>query len=204
MEKKVIKTGVEAVKFIKPDYIVATLFDGTESSEYAPNGDSYILEDVIEDTTSISQDDNDTTDIECETSDSPIISIVKLGKWQFAAEIGDTQKGLLTALCDFTDDSTGKKTIAPSIYRAKYAKIDIVQVQPDGTKMEAYVLPKVQLNSRLTIESLNSNLARIALAGTAKDISFPVNSETVRTPFYVDHNYSLPNSGSGRLEGGSK
>lgn len=192
MAKKVINTGAGAVKFIKPDYIVVTLFDGTESDESAPKGDSYILEDVIEDTTSISQDDNDTTDIECETSDSPIISIVKLGKWQFAAEIGDTQKELLTALCDFTDDATGKKTLSPSIYKAKYAKIDVVQVQPNGTTMEAYVLPKVQLNSKLTIESLNSNLARIALAGTAKDISLTVNSKTVRTPFYVDHNYSLP------------
>ena len=181
MAKKVINTGAGAVKFIKPDYIVATLFDGTEVDEASPKGDSYILEDVIEDTTSISQDDNDTTDIECETSDSPIISIVKLGKWQFAAEIGDTQKELLAALCDFTDDETGKKTLAPSIYKAKYAKIDVV---------------KVQLYSKLTIESLNSNLARIALAGTAKDIALTVNSKTVRTPFYVDHNYSLPTTGS--------
>ena len=59
MAKKVVNTGAGAVKFIKPDYIVATLFDGTETDESAPKGDSYILEDVIEDTTSISQDDND-------------------------------------------------------------------------------------------------------------------------------------------------
>lgn len=192
MAKKVTNTGASAFKFIKPDYIVATLFDGTETDESAPKGDSFILEDVVEDTTSISQDDNDTTDIECETSDSPIISIVKLGKWQLAAEIGDTQKALLAALCDFTDDATGKKTIAPSTYKAKYAKIDVVQVQYNGTTMEAYVLPKVQLNSKLTIESLNSNLAKIALAGTAKDIALTVGAKTVRTPFYVDHNYSLP------------
>lgn len=192
MAKKVTNTGASAFKFIKPDYIVATLFDGTETDESAPKGDSFILEDVVEDTTSISQDDNDTTDIESETSDSPIISIVKLGKWQLAAEIGDTQKALLAALCDFTDDATGKKTIAPSTYKAKYAKIDVVQVQPNGTTMEAYVLPKVQLNSKLTIESLNSNLAKIALAGTAKDIALTVGAKTVRTPFYVDHNYSLP------------
>lgn len=192
MAKKVTNTGAGAFKFIKPDYIVATLFDGTETDESAPKGDSFILEDVVEDSTSISQDDNETTDIECETSDSPIISIVKLGKWQLAAEIGDTQKALLAALCDFTDDVTGKKTIAPSTYKAKYAKIDVVQIQPNGTTMEAYVLPKVQLNSKLTIESLNSNLAKIALAGTAKDIALTVGAKTVRTPFYVDHNYSLP------------
>lgn len=78
MAKKVINTGAGAVKFIKPDYIVVTLFDGTEIDESAPKGDSYILEDVVEDTTSISQDDNDTTDIECETSDSPIIPLLSL------------------------------------------------------------------------------------------------------------------------------
>ena len=192
---KVTNTGAGAFKFIKPDYIVATLFTGSETDEAKPLGDSFILEDVVEDSTSISQDDNDTTDIECETSDSPIISIVKLGKWQLAAEIGDTQAALLAALCDFTEDATGKKTIAPSTYKAKYAKIDVVQIQPDGVKMEAYTLPKVQLNSKLTIESLNSNLAKIALAGTAKDIALTVGGKTVRTPFYVDHNYALPTTG---------
>ena len=105
---KVTNTGAGAFKFIKPDYIVATLFTGSETDEAKPLGDSFILEDVVEDSTSISQDDNDTTDIECETSDSPIISIVKLGKWQLAAEIGDTQAALLAALCDFTEDATGK------------------------------------------------------------------------------------------------
>lgn len=192
---KVINTGAGAFKFIKPDYIVATLFTGAETDESNPLGDSYILEDVVEDSTSISQDDNETTDIECETSDSPIISIVKLGKWQLAAEIGDTQKALLAALCGFTDDTTGNRTLAPSTYKTMYAKVDVVQVQPDGTTMEAYVLPKVQLNSKLTIESLNSNLARIALAGTAKDIALTVGGKTVRTPFYVNHKYTLPVAG---------
>lgn len=192
---KVINTGTNSFKFIKPDYIVATLFTGTETDESAPKGDSYILEDVVEDSTSISQDDNETTDIECETSDSPIISVVKLGKWQLAAEIGDTQAELLKALCGFTEDTTGNRTLAPSIYKAMYAKIDVVQVQADGTTMKAYVLPKVQLNSKLTIESLNSNLARIALAGTAKAIALTVGAKTVRTPFYVNHKYTLPTAG---------
>lgn len=191
---KVINTGTNSFKFIKPDYIVATLFTGTETDESAPKGDSYILEDVVEDSTSISQDDNETTDIECETSDSPIISIVKLGKWQLAAEIGDTQAELLKALCGFTEDAAGNRTLAPSVYKAMYAKIDVVQVQSDGT-MKAYVLPKVQLNSKLTIASLNSNLARIALAGTAKDIALTVGAKTVRTPFYVNHKYTLPTAG---------
>lgn len=192
MANKVIHTNTGSFKFIKPDYIVATMFTGAEVDESKPLGDSYILEDVVEDTTSISQDDNETTDIECETSDSPIISIVKLGKYQLAAEVGDTQAELLKSLCGFIEDEAGKRTIAPSTYKPIYAKFDVVQTQPDGTKMVAYVLPKVQLNSKLTIESLNSNLAKIALAGTAKDITLTIGAKTYRTPFYINHDYTLP------------
>ena len=47
-------TGATAKKFIKPSYIVATLFTGSEEDD-VPKGDSYILEDVVEDTTSIAQ-----------------------------------------------------------------------------------------------------------------------------------------------------
>lgn len=192
MANKVIHTNTGSFKFIKPDYIVVTMFTGAEVDESKPLGDSYILEDVVEDTTSISQDDNETTDIECETSDSPIISIVKLGKYQLAAEVGDTQAELLKSLCGFIADEAGKRTIAPSAYKPIYAKFDVVQTQPDGTKMVAYVLPKVQLNSKLTIESLNSNLAKIALAGTAKDITLTIGAKTYRTPFYINHDYTLP------------
>lgn len=194
MAKKVTNTGASAFKFIKPDYIVVSLFNGTETDD-KPKGDSYILEDVVEDTTSISQDDNETTDIECETSDSPIITVVKMGKYQLAAEIGDTQKDLLVAICGFTDDATGNRTIAPSTYKPMYAKVDVVQIQSDGSKMEAYTLPKVQLNSKTLIESLNSNLARISLAGTAHNVDLTIGAKTYKTPFYVDHNYSLPTTG---------
>lgn len=183
-------TGASAIKNIKPSYIVATLFTGTETDD-TPQGDSYILEDVVEGTTSIAQDDNETTDIECETSDSPIISVVKLGKYQVSAEVGDTQADLLKALCGFTVDETGKKAYAPSTYSKKYVKFDVVFEKEDGT-MVAFVVPKLQLNSKLTIESLNSDLGRIALAGTAQDITVTVGSKKIKTPFYTDENYTLP------------
>ena len=173
------KTGATAKKFIKPSYIVATLFTGSEQDD-VPKGDSYILEDVVEDTTSIAQDDNDVNDIECETSDSPILSIVKLGKYQFTAEVADTQKDLLVALMGF----------APAQYKKLYAKIDVVF--EEGETMTAFVVPKVQLNSKLMLESLNSNVGRINLAGTAYDANVSDGEKTIRTPFYVDSAYTLP------------
>ena len=190
MAAKVNKTGKTAQKNIKPSYIVATLFTGKEVND-TPLGDTYILEDVVQDSVSISQDDNETTDIECETSDSPIVSIVKLGKCQVAAEVGDTQADLLVNLCGFTKSSDGKKVYAPSIYEKKHVKFDIVFKKEDGT-YSAFVVPKLQLNAKITIESLNSNLGRIALAGTAQDITITVGEKDIKTPFYTEDGYTLP------------
>ena len=195
-------TGATAKKFIKPSYIVATLFTGSESDD-TPLGDSYILEDVVEDTTSISQDDNDVNDIKCETSDSPIISIIKLVlvekttdsllKFQFTAEVADTQKDLLVSLMGFTAGTTvTTKYFAPAQYKQLYAKVDVVF--EDGKDMTAFVVPKLQLNSKLMLESLNSNVGRINLAGTAYDANVKDGSATIRTPFYVDTDYSLPSA----------
>lgn len=185
----VTSTGTKAIKFVKPDAIVVTLFAGTETDDI-PKGDTYILDDVIRDTTQVAQDDNETTDIERETSDTPILSIVKSGKYQLAAEIADTQHDLLAALCDFTYDETTKKAYAPSAYKTKYAKVDIVF---DG---KAAVLPKVQLNSKVTLDALNTNIGKINLAGTAQLASLKIGAsgsqKTIQTPFYIDENYTMP------------
>lgn len=185
MAKNVINTGNGAMKFIKPKYIVVSEYIENGTAD-APGGDDYILEDVIEDTTSVSQDDNETTDIECETSDSPIVSIVKLGKWQFASEIGDLQDALLKSLAGFTE--VDGKVCAPSSYIKKYVKVAIVMPDEGKATFTAFVIPRLQLNTKLLIESLNTNLARISLAGTATDAK--VGDST--TPFYVEKNYTLP------------
>lgn len=182
-------TGANAVKFVKPDAIVISLFNGKETDD-TPLGEVYVLDDVIRDTTQITQDDNDTTDIERETSDVPILSIVTSGKYQLAADIADTQKDLLVAVCDFTYDETTKKVCAPSSYKTKYAKVDIVF----GGK--AAVLPKVQLNSKVTFESLNTSVGKISLAGTAQLASVEIGAtdakKTIKVPFYIDENYTMP------------
>lgn len=190
---KVTNTGSTAIKLIKPKYIVATLYAGTEADTEDPTGDTFILEDVVRDTFSISQDDNDTTDIERETSDTPIKSIVTLGSWQLSAEVADTNGELLSGLCGFTYDATAKKAYAPSSYEERYAKVTVAFTNPkDNTKLSAYTLPKVQLNSKMTIESLNSNIGRIAFAGTAQLVKVTANGKLVDTPFYAEEEYTLP------------
>lgn len=181
-------TNNTSEKLYAPAYIVATLYSDGDTAG-SPSGDSYILEDVIRDTTNGSQEDNDVTNIECETSDSPILSIVKRGAVTIEAEVADTQTDLLIALCGFTSDGT--KVYAPSRYQLGYIKFDIVYKLSDGS-LVAWVYPKVQLNTRMLIEELNSNPNRIKLAGTARDISVTVDGETKYTPFHKETGYTLP------------
>ena len=86
------RTSPTSLQVIKPDCLVATLYTGatTETADN-PAGDTFIFDEVVRDTTTISQDDNDSTTIENEFSDDPILDIVSLGKFQFAAEVADIQ-----------------------------------------------------------------------------------------------------------------
>lgn len=187
----VIKTTANSVKFTKPSYIVATVFQDGDTD--TPSGDVYILEDIKRDTTSITQDENSETKIERETSDTPIYSVVTLGNYQFSAECADTQADLLKGLCGFK--VVDGKAYAPSTYVDLYAKIDVVK-ETAGGSLIAYVLPKVQLNSRVVIESLNSDLGKINLAGTGQNIHVADgDGNEFQSPFYTDDAYVLPTTG---------
>lgn len=192
MTTKVTSTGNTAVKLSKPSHIIVRPFTsaGKAGDEY------YDLDDVVRDTTSISQDENDTTDVERETSDTPILSIVTTGKYQFAAEVADTQADVLSALCGFTKDTDGK-IYAPSGYKLMYCEVAVVFDNADGTTYTALILPKLQLNSKTTIESLNTNLAKVALAGTGQLIEVTLADGVTKrkTPFLIDPNYTLPVNG---------
>lgn len=194
MASKVQHTSTTgAKKHIKPVAIVVTEFLAADIDK--GSGDTYILDDVVRDTTSIAQDDNETTDIDCETSDSPIVSIVNLGKWQFAAEVADTQKSLLLALMGFKELSTGE-ICAPSTYAKKYVTAAVVFLNDDGATYSAFIMPKLQLNSKLTMESLNSNTARIGLGGTALLAKVGTGATAVQTALYKTENYTMPTTGA--------
>lgn len=197
MAKKVIYTSAGAIKITKPKYIVATLYTGAETDD-TPLGDSFIFEDIVRDTTSISQDDNETADTERETSDTPIYTSVTLGKWQLASELADMNAELLAGLCGFTYDATTKKAYAPSSYTPRYARFAIAFTHPqDSSKLYALVLAKVLLSSKITAESLNTSLGRVAIAGTAQLVKVSVTdgskgTKTIDTPYWTDEDYTLP------------
>lgn len=166
---KVTFTGKTARKLSNPKYIVVTEFLASDTEE--ANGDSYILEDVLRDTTSFTQDDNNKTDIERETSDTPIKSIVKLGKRNVGATVDDWQDDVAKALAGYS--LVGNRLVAPSSYKDKYVKFATVFNDDDAdskTGLIAAVYPKVMLDSKSLIESLNSQIAGIEISGVAQDV----------------------------------
>ena len=191
------RTSPTSLQVIKPDCLVATLYTGatTETADN-PAGDTFIFDEVVRDNTTISQDDNDSTTIENEFSDDPILDIVSLGKFQFAAEVADIQTEILKNFANYTYDSTAKKLFAPAAYQKTYVKIDLVfknGTDTDGSdKYMSICIPKLQLNSRLMVESMNSNIARLNLAGTATSVALTANGKTIKTAAYVNEDFTIP------------
>lgn len=196
------KTSPTSWQFIKPYCLVATLYTGgtTETADN-PAGDTFIFDEVVRDTTTISQDENDTTTIENEFSDDPILEIVSLGKFQLAAEVADVQKDILVNFANYEYDATAKKIYAPSAYEITYAKIDLVfknGTDEDGNdKYKSLCIPKLQLNARMTAESMNSNLIRLNLAGTAKSVALTVNGKSKKKAAYINEDFTMPTETTG-------
>lgn len=157
------------------------------TSETTKGTNTYMLDEVIRDTTTISQEDPTENKIENEFSSAPIINTVTLGSYTFSAEVADMSPELLKLLCGYTVDSNNEKAYAPSTYAPLYAEIALV-FSATGGKYIAAVLPKVQLNSKATLDSLSSSMGRITLAGTGLNATI----DGKQTPFVLDTEFELP------------
>ena len=192
MAKTVKHTGDTARLISKPKYIVATLNEGKANEK------NYIFDHVLKDSTKFSQADNTTNQIDNEVSDDPIKENVTLGSYQFESTIEDVQDDLLVDMCGFKKGTSGK-LYAPASYTERFAKIAVVLDngvnESNQPKYVAYVAPKVQLNSKLILESLSTSMAGFSLAGTAKTASITDSAESIMTPLYIDPAYKLPTAG---------
>lgn len=161
-------------------------------SETSKGSTTYFLDEVIRDTTTITQEDPTENKIENEFGSAPILNNVQLGSYTFSAEVADMQKELLQKLCGYIPGTSATDlTFAPSTYTPVYAEIALVFKTGDN-KYVAAILPKVQLNSKATFDSLSSSMGRITLAGTGLNIGVSDGTKTVQTPFYIDSAFDLP------------
>lgn len=184
MANTVTNIASKHLQVFNPDALYVTPFDGDSRGTT-----TYKLTEVIRDTTTISQDDPTENKVENEFGSAPILNNVQLGSYTFSAEVADMQQDLLVALCGYIKGETADRTFAPSTYTPIYAEIALAFKTGDN-KYVAAVLPKVQLNSKATFDSLSTSMGRITLAGTGLNIAVQDGTGTKETPFYIDSNWT--------------
>lgn len=123
--------------------------------------DSYDLVNIVGDTTSSEQDENEVNEIAHEFSNEPLYENINLGKKNFATECIDFQNDVLKQLFGWETDEDGN-AMAPITYKPLYCK---VEMQFNSTE-DIIVLPKVKLNSRAVIASMKTDAAKGNITGT--------------------------------------
>lgn len=125
-----------------------------------PGTTSYDLVNIVGDTTSSEQDDNEINEIAHEFSNAPLYENVNLGKKNFATECLDFQNDVIEHLFGWKKDTNG--AYAPTAYTDLYCTIEM----GFNSTNDVIVLPKVKLNSKAVIASLKTDASRANIAGT--------------------------------------
>lgn len=133
---------------------------GVWTGDTAPTtGDE--LTSVIADTLNITQDDPETNDIDCETSDSPIYTTTVAGKYTMTLNNASMDADYLKNVMGFVEKSGD--LLAPSTYAERHIALQVKFADDD------YVyLPKVLVSPKVVFENLKSNIAYGTLSGTCE------------------------------------
>lgn len=142
------------------------------SETSGPDKSTYDITEVVADTTSIEQADNDVNTIEHEFSSNPLYENIQLGDKTFTCESIDLQDAVLKDL--FGWQAIGSDGVgAPNAYKHLYATVELGFVNSD----DEIVLPKVLLNSKAVIASMKTDASRATISGTCYN-AFVDNVET--------------------------
>lgn len=150
----------------------------SETNVWSKGTDGFALDDVVADTTSITQDEPETNAVDCETRDEPIYENVTLGAYNFSCESGNIDKDILQHALGFkvSGEGTTLKAYAPASYKELWAEVEVQFA--NGASL---VLPKVKLSSNIDASSLKTGIVRGVISGTA----YSTNVDGNDTPFYV-------------------
>lgn len=146
--------------YTKAKKILVGVWTG-DDFETAPSATTE-LSSVIADSLSITQDDPDTTDIDCETSDDPIYTVATAGSYQVELNNASIDEDFLTTVMGWTKDTASGAICAPATYESRYIALE---VQFENNK--CVLVPKILVAPKLVFESLSTNVAYGTLTGTA-------------------------------------
>lgn len=141
---------------------------------------AYSLDNIVADSTSLTQDDPETTEIDCETRDEPIDTVTTLGSFQFTTTSADVQPDFLTNFLGFTKDSSTNILYAPSAYKDVYAEFRLIFGENGSL-----VVPKVKLNSKIEAATLKTGMVQATISGTAFSVEKTTTDGKIFTPFYA-------------------
>lgn len=123
--------------------------------------ETYDLTEIVADSTSVEQADNEVSTIEHEFSGSPLVENISLGAKSFVTECIDMQNLVLKGMFGWTVDDDNN-AYAPKAYTPLYCK---VEMQFNSTK-DIIVLPKVLMNSKAVLASMKTDVSRANISGT--------------------------------------
>lgn len=172
----VTATDTTAIKLGGVTQILLTPYTGASKGET-----TYSLDNIVADTTAITQEDPTTNEVENEVTDDPIYENITLGKYTFAADSGDIQEIILTNCFGFKKDATNGNLYAPATYKELWAEIEVVF----GDK-GSLVCPKVKMSGKIDASSLKTGMVKGSLSGTCYSVEMTEgdSSTKTKTPFY--------------------
>jgi hypothetical protein len=145
-------------------YIRITPWEKTEEGgkvTLKPGAVTYDVTEVVADTTTVEQAENESNALDHEFSSTPLYENIQLGDKTFACESIDLQNEVLKGLFGWTVDEDGN-AYAPVSYNELYALIEL----GFNSTEDVIVLPKVLLNSRAVIASMKTDASRANINGT--------------------------------------
>ena len=164
------------IVFAGLEYLYMTPWVTGDDGKLALAGETFNLVNIVGDTVTVEQEDNEVNEIAHEFSAAPLYENIKLGKKTFSAECIDFQNDVLQNLLGWKI-STGTNidyAAAPITYTDKYVAIELGFTSTD----EKVVLPKVKLNSKAALSSLKTDASRATLSGTCYSAYCTIGSAT--------------------------
>lgn len=131
-----------------------------EATAPTAESDTYDITEVVADTTSLEQAENDINSLDHEFSSAPLYENIQLGDKTFTCESIDLQNKVLAALFGWKVE--GDNVYAPVAYTDLYCTVEMAF----NSTEDIVVLPKVKLNSRAVIASMKTDASRATISGT--------------------------------------
>ena len=122
---------------------------------------TYDLVNIVGDSTTVEQADNNVTTINHEFRAEPLYESTELGSKTVSTECIDFQNDVLKNMFGWTTTEAGD-AFAPTSYKDLYCKI----VMEFNSTEDIIVLPKVKMNSKAVLSSMKTDVSRGTINGT--------------------------------------